>query len=907
MELSVDGQAADIQRKPLQVLNLLLQHAGEVVRREDFILQIWRGQPTVDNVLANAITKLRNALGPLQAGWIENIPRVGYRLTGSIEKTLVGEVRTAALDLQPGAPAPGREGFRLVRRLGQSPDHDVWLARQAKTAELRVYKYLASDGNPASLRREVTISRVLLTALGGRRDLVRILDWHLDAPPCFIESEYAGDNLQDWAVEDGRLAALPRSQRLEIFLQMADAVSAAHALTVLHKDIKPANILLSPSDQQAVGWQCRLADFGSGRLLELARLGELGVTPLGLTMAAGVGSDAARGTLLYAAPELLADEPATVRSDVYSLGVLLYQLIVADFERGMHSGWERDIDDELLRADIARATDGDPARRFNSVGELTDALRQMPERHAESARLVGERAQQAELRERLARVRARRPWLVAAVGTLLLGLVSTTWFYVRASEAHAETARQLASAQALSRFLSEDLIRAGNPAYTGKRDVSMADAVIKAAGQVDTRLAKADPAARAAVHDAMRQALFYLGKYTDSVTSGGHAIAAWEGSGRSHEVALPKIRVDQAYVLSTLQRFPEAEQQLTKAEQELSQIEAPPLTLQLRLWTRRSMLLAQQQRTAQAFDAGTKAVNLAQRLLAGPLEEEDFSLAMAAIQFQSDTAGNSERYDVALSLAQELTQRTEARVGADHLRSCYARTHLAKALGDVGRVDDALPIAAAAAQCLREKVGPDSGQLASSRYVHAQLLYKAQRFGEAAKTFLDLSNTYRALQGERSLGVIVTRHNAALSLRDGGQLQEAERLLAQTIELARPDFANDAPVVQGLRLYLAAARLDQGRSDGVAALLDGLTVEALREASPGEVWEAALPFERGRYALLRGEPERAAQQLHSAKAFLTDHPNNRPNAKRLAEEVNRWLDRLGNSSSDRASRNPARP
>ncbi|HMW23521.1 MAG TPA: hypothetical protein PKC59_08805, partial [Burkholderiaceae bacterium] len=507
-------------------------------------------------------------------------------------------------------------------------------------------------------------------------------------------------------------------------------------------------------------------------------------------------------------------------------------------------------------------------------------------------------AQQAELRERLARVRARRPWLVAAVGTLLLGLVSTTWFYVRASEAHAETARQLASAQALSRFLSEDLIRAGNPAFAGQRDVSMADAVIKAAGQVDARLAKADPAARATVHEAMRQALFYLGKYEASIAAGNQALTAWAQSGQAPAATLAQIRIDQAYVLSQLQHFPEAEQLLATAEQELRALPAPPLNLQLRLWTRRSMLLGQQHKSTQAYAAGAQAVTLARQVLAQQPDEVDASLALSALQFQSDMAGQSEHFDEALTLARELVAGTEARVGAEHLRSCYARVHLAKALGDVDQVDEALPIARRALQCMTAKVGTDNGQQASARFVLAGLLHKARHYDEAAQEFLSLSDVYRRLYGERTLGVVVNRHNAALSLREGGQLPAAERLTTETIELARPAFAADSPAMQGMHYLLAALRLDQGRTDGVGTLLAGLKADALHEGSPGEAWEAALPYEQGRYALLRGDRSEAARQLQAARTALAEHPSTQPEAKKLAADVGHWLERLNG---------PARP
>ena len=123
-----------------------------------------------------------------------------------------------------------------------------------------------------------------------------------------------------------------------MFLHVVDAVTAAHSVGVLHKDLKPTNVLVAA--MPSGGWLVRVTDFGSSRLLEPERLAELGITQLGLTMTASVLSDSGSGTPLYLAPELLTGAPPTVRSDVYALGVMLYQFLVGDFRKQLTPGWE---------------------------------------------------------------------------------------------------------------------------------------------------------------------------------------------------------------------------------------------------------------------------------------------------------------------------------------------------------------------------------------------------------------------------------------------------------------------------------------------------------------------------------------------------------------------------------------
>src|ERR1700731_2530131 len=157
-----------------------------------------------------------------------------------------------------------------------------------------------------------------------------------------------------------------------IGVPLREARAAAHALGVLHLDIKPSNLLvwISPDGRPHIRW----ADFGNSRLLEPGRLSELGITRLASTQTLGIDGPA-EGTLHYIAPELFKGETATVRSDLYAMGVMLYQLVAGDLHKPMAAGWELNIADEVLRADVAATANGDPAQRMSSADELAKRLR----------------------------------------------------------------------------------------------------------------------------------------------------------------------------------------------------------------------------------------------------------------------------------------------------------------------------------------------------------------------------------------------------------------------------------------------------------------------------------------------------------------------------------------------------
>src|SRR5690606_3496645 len=183
---------------------------------------------------------------------------------------------------------------------------------------------------------------------------------------------------------------------------------SAHGIGVLHKDLKPANLLVAGDVDSP---SLRVTDFGSSRVFDAGVLEGLGITRQGLTQTQALPPDTT-GTPLYLAPEVVAGQAPSIASDIYALGVTLYQLVVGDFRRPLAPGWESDIDDELLRRDIAAAANGDPARRPASAAELAGRIRDL---EARREALALERAVQSRIADgerKLARARARRPWML---------------------------------------------------------------------------------------------------------------------------------------------------------------------------------------------------------------------------------------------------------------------------------------------------------------------------------------------------------------------------------------------------------------------------------------------------------------------------------------------------------------
>ncbi len=355
----------------------------------------------------------------------------------------------------PGASVPGTP-FVIERALGAGAVGETWLARHRTLKDLRVFKFCFDAERLRSLRREVTLFRVLQQRVGAHPHIVRLHDVQLETPPYYLVTDYSdGRDLVGWWSDRGGRVAM--EERLEVVAQVADALQAAHDAGVLHRDVKPANVLV---EDRAGSVHARLLDFGVGQVMSEEILSGLTQTGLPVTLLAREGSSAHAGTLMYMAPEVIAGRSASPRSDVYSLGIVLWQLLVGDPARPLPTDWERSVEDPLLREDLRQCFAGDPDERFSGAGELERSLRALPQRRA-----VADRAERAAFRRAALRIGGLASGGVAVFAILAL---FAAWNAREAGEA-----RRLAQQQA--RQEREQLVRAAVEA--GEMDVERGDPI----------------------------------------------------------------------------------------------------------------------------------------------------------------------------------------------------------------------------------------------------------------------------------------------------------------------------------------------------------------------------------------------------------------------------------------------
>lgn len=831
-ELRIAGLPVEMEHKPLEVLSLLLRHAGEVVTKEELFETVWAGRITVDHVLSTAVGKLRKALDAAGEARIMTIPRIGYRFDGQLERMAVGDAPASPLALEAGATVPGRPHFLLERQLGRTLGSEVWLARHPRTREMRVFKFALDGEHLAALKREATLLRVLRESLGDRPEFVRAIDWNFETPPFFLESEYAGQALDEWASRPEHLADMDPAARVTFFLRIVEAVEAAHSVGVLHKDIKPGNVLVEAT---GVGLRVRLTDFGSSRLLQPERLMELGITALGLTMTRAAG-DPGSGTPLYLAPELLGGHPPTVRSDVYALGVMLYQWLVGDLRRPLAPGWEREIDDPLLREVIADATDMDPSRRIASAADLALRLQRLPEHRAEREQRDADRLAAASLAATLQRNRARRPWIIATICVLALGF-GFSLFYWRHSEQQQRVAehqrdiaeKQAARAAAVTDFLSGDMLSAVSPGGVGyEKDLRVRDMLEMASRKVDSKFGH-DPAVSGSLHAALGQSWRTLGQVERGVDELRAALRDYTRAfGADNELTL-RTAYALARTLTYASRkvnFSEAGRLLDKTDARAGARLQSSSELALEAAIARGIYHQQILQPAQALTAWLRADTL-QRTL-HPL---DAQRAILIRQNLADALSRSGKTDEAIALMRSMLADpllSPQEVGEVSIAG--VQMGLARALRNKQQYAEALPLARSAATTTEAVLGADNYQTLVQRSTLADILDLSGDCPSALPVQRNVAQRMALRYGEDTQGALIEAGNLGLKEYACGNPADGIAILRKVDTGLSKRFGKNNAAAQSFRTSLAEALIEQGQRNEARQLLDGIDREALLAA-----------------------------------------------------------------------------
>ncbi len=322
----------------------------------------------------------------------------------------------------------------LKSHLGNGAVGQVWKADHETLKLSRAFKFCFDPQKVRMLKREMTVFRLL-----QQRALPAIVRFHevsFDDPPFYLMMDYVpGADLERW-----HETAQPTLDCLTLLIaSVAEGLQRVHDIGIIHRDIKPSNILIEErsGEKEPLSF---LADFGVGKVEsdpELDRVTRWGFTETLI----GSENQTLVGTQMYMAPELFRGEDASCRSDIYSLGVVLFQCLVGDFSRPITADWAESIEDPLLRDDLSRCLATSPENRFAGAAQLAEHLRGLAHRRqvlADSL-LEQQRSENAAYRSGALRVGG----LATLATFFVLGLLYVAYFnHSKASLASARLMRQ---------------------------------------------------------------------------------------------------------------------------------------------------------------------------------------------------------------------------------------------------------------------------------------------------------------------------------------------------------------------------------------------------------------------------------------------------------------------------------
>ncbi|HET9250595.1 MAG TPA: protein kinase, partial [Candidatus Eisenbacteria bacterium] len=276
----------------------------------------------------------------------------------------------------PDHPASPR--YRVVRRLGTGGMGEVFLADDTRLARRVALKVLPMDVCGDPVRRERFLREARAAAMLTHPNVCAVYDTGEDESGCV----YIAMELIEGATLADRLAAgpLPEPDVVEIAIQAADALEDAHRRGLVHRDLKPSNLMLDARGR------VKIVDFGIASRV-VAASDE--TAPVALT-----GPGEMIGTVAYMSPEQALGRTVDPRSDIFSLGVVLYQLasgripfpgsnLVETIASILHASpppLDRARVSEGLERLIRTCLEKDPARRYGSMSEVLRELRGLGER-----------------------------------------------------------------------------------------------------------------------------------------------------------------------------------------------------------------------------------------------------------------------------------------------------------------------------------------------------------------------------------------------------------------------------------------------------------------------------------------------------------------------------------------------
>ncbi len=740
--------------------------------------------------------------------------------------------RVLPLSCAVGDPAAliGRSvgAYRIEKLIGAGGMGVVYLAKQSDPERSVALKLIRPElATPRLVRRLHDEAQVLgRLRHPGIAQIYEAGCANADSgPQPFFAMEYvAGESLVRYADARG----LSIHERLELLARVCDALHHAHQHGVIHRDLKPQNILVVHAEAGEPSGQPKIIDFGVARVIDTAA-----GTPADRTTA-----DRLVGTLSYMSPEQFEDprEGLDIRSDIYAMGVIGYELLTG---RLPHDLRERSIaeaartisettpaplgtQDRALRGDveviIMTALAREKERRYQSASGLATDLRRAVRNEPITARPP---SFWYELRRHARRNKLAYAAMVAAVLLLLAGTIGTSVGVLRARANAIAMEQAYGESEAVTAFV-ERMIASVDPYKQGRGDVPMREVLARMSEAIEEEFADR-PLLRARLHHFVGQTMRGLGLLKESEPHLRQAVEI-----RRSMLGPEHLRtLDSAAVLGSVTR-------------DLGDNDESARLLTHVLECRRRLLGADHAETLRTC----RELALTRFVMA----RRDDALALLAPAWERARSALGERHEITLDLAEGLMsvraaggeinrsapfardvyQARVEEMGETHPMTLLAAIRLTDVYLWEGRCREARELAARTYALARERLGEGHLQTYSSAFALGRAEMELAHHEEANRLFGAVADAWGREFGADNRSTLLVRISLAESCRALGRLDQAASLGEETFQAARRVLGSDHDTTLAAMSVLATTRHDLGRNEEARALFSDLLTRQRR-------------------------------------------------------------------------------
>jgi len=709
--------------------------------------------------------------------------------------------------------------YRLIRVLGEGGMGTVFEAEQEQPRRRVALKLIrASWAHPQLLERFERESHALgLLHHSGIAQIYEAGSAETGAglQPFFAMELIHGQPLTEYA----RTHKLGIRQRLTLVMQVCEAVQHAHQRGIIHRDLKPGNILVDQAGQ------AKILDFGLARLTN---------SDAEATRQTDVGQ--ILGTLAYMSPEQILADPTALdtRSDVYAVGVILYELLADKLpytmSRQVHEAMRTIQESDpapisgvnrLYRGDIetivGKALEKEKDRRYASAADLAADIR----RYLDDQPITAKPASAAYQLQKFAKRHKALVTGVAAVFVVLVaGVVASTWEAVRARKAERKAQQQSEIAQAVNDFLQKDLLAQAS-AYNQSKpdpDLKVRTAVDRAAQNISGKF-DGKPEVEAAIRGTIGTTYVGLGLYSQSREQLERALELNKKVlGPTHQKTIETM-LELANTEEAQGKFSQAE---TVAKQALD-LSRRSLGREhrdtLRIMERVTSIDDELGKFSEGEALGLQALDLSRRIN-GPdsVETANCMYFLAIMYYEEGKGADSE------SLNKQSIDIRRRLFGPDHPDTLNAMNNLAATYAEEHKYSDAEALNKDLIERRRRVLGPEHPDTLDAM-VNLGFDYRAEKkFADAQALDEHILQTQRRVLGPEHPLTLRSMQNLGNDIRAQGHLADAQGIDMQTLEIRRRVLGPESPEtlysMNNLAYdYRRAGKLEQ------AAELDSKTAE----------------------------------------------------------------------------------